>query len=120
LVGSPTQLKLMLFSGAAEQFEQRIRERHPSIDLVVVSEREVMNVDRSDVDCIVGWRFPPGMFGAMPKLKWKQSISVGVDDWILDATLSSEVLITNTKGLYANEVAEYVIWAPFLIGSTSW
>ena len=101
----------MLFGGAAEQFEQRIRERHPSIDLVVVSEREVMNVDRSDVDCIVGWRFPPGMFDAMPKLKWIQSISVGVEDWVLDATLSSEVLITNTKGLYASEVAEYVIWA---------
>jgi len=101
----------MLFGGAAEQFEPQIRERHPSVDLVGVSEREVMNVDRSDVDCLVGWRFPPGMFDTMSNLKWIQSISVGVEGWILDPTLSSEVLITNTKGLYANEVAEYVIWA---------
>jgi len=101
----------MLFGKAAKQFKQPILERHPGIETITVSPQDVMNVDCSDVHVAVGWRFVPGMFRAMPNLKWIQSISVGVDDWIFDATLSSEVLVTNTKGLYANEVAEYVIWA---------
>ena len=105
------QTKLMLFGEAAKQFKQPILERHPDIETITVSPQDVMNVDCSDVHFAVGWRFVPGMFRAMPNLEWIQSISVGVEDWILDATLSSEVLITNTKGLYANEVAEYVIWA---------
>jgi len=106
-----TQMKLMLFGDAAKQFEQPILERHPDIEMIAVSPRDVMNVDCSDVRAAVGWRFIPGMFRAMPNLKWIQSISVGVDDWVYDPSISPEVVVTNTKGLYADEVAEYVIWA---------
>ena len=107
----PPQTKLMLFGDAAKQFEQPILERHPDIETITVSPKSIMSVDCSDVRAAVGWRFAPGMFRAMPNLKWIQSISVGVDDWVHDPSLRPDVVVTNTKGLYADEVAEYIIWA---------
>lgn len=101
----------MLFGEAAKQFKQPILERHPDIETITVFPQDVMNVDCSDVDVAVGWRFKPGTFHAMPNLKWIQSISVGVDDWVNDPEIRPEVVVTNTKGLYADEIAEYIMWA---------
>ncbi len=101
----------MLFGDAAKQFEQPILERYPDIETITVSPQDVMNVDCSDVHVAVGWRFMPGMFRAMPNLKWIQSIAVGVEDWVYDQTIRPEVVVTNTKGLYADEIAEYIMWA---------
>ena len=101
----------MLFGGSARQFERPILERCPDVEVVMVDEREWADADRSAVDGVVGWRFPTGLFAQMPDLKWIQSIAVGVDDWLQDPAIRSDVVITNTKGLYDDEVAEYVIWA---------
>lgn len=101
----------MLFGDAAKQFEQTILERHPDIDIIAVSVQDAVDKVRDDVSCVVGWRFSTEMFRQLPNLKWIQSISVGVDDWLPNSIISPEVIITNTKGLYADEVAEYVIWA---------
>ena len=47
----------------------------------------------------------------LPNLKWIQLISVGAEEWVQHPLIRPEVIITNTKGLYADSVAEYVIWA---------
>jgi len=101
----------MLFGDAAKQFEQPILERHPDMDIVSVSARNATDEVWDDVSCVVGWRFSTELFRRLPNLKWIQSISVGVDDWLPDSKIAAEVLITNTRGLYADESAEYIIWA---------
>lgn len=101
----------MLIGDAAKQFEQPILERHPDMDVVSVSVQDAMDNVRDDVSCIVGWRFSKDLFRQLPNLKWIQSISVGVDDWLPDSIIPPEVIITNTSGLYADEGAEYIIWA---------
>lgn len=101
----------MLLGDAAKQFEHWILERHPDIETVVTVPRDLPAMDCSDVDFVVGWKFPVGIFGRMPNLTWIQSISVGVDGWIHDSTIPPSTVITNTKGLYSAEVAEYIIWA---------
>ncbi len=105
----------MLFGGAAKQFEQPILEGYPNVDIVALGARDLAIVDCSDVDCVVGWRFPSGMFGQMTNLKWIQSIAVGVDDWVHDSTIAPGVVITNTKGLYDDAVAEYIVWAAMTV-----
>jgi len=73
--------------------------------------RDAMAKIHRDVNCVVGWRIPPEVFRRLPNLMWVQSISVGVEDWLPDAVLSPDVIVTNTKGIYADEIAEYIIWA---------
>ena len=64
-----------------------------------------------EVSWLVGWKFPEGLFGNMPQLRWIQSVGVGVENWISDPTLAPNVTVTSTKGLYSDAVAEYVVWA---------
>ncbi len=101
----------MLFGDAARQFEKPIVERYPDIETIVVSPRDLATASVDRVNGAIGWRFPNGAFTNMPALRWIQSISVGVDNWVYDSTIPSEVVIANTKGLYSTEVAEYMIWA---------
>ncbi|MDJ0906580.1 MAG: D-2-hydroxyacid dehydrogenase [Woeseiaceae bacterium] len=102
---------MLLFGGAARQFEQPIVERYPDVETVFALPRDIGSVDLAGVSCAVGWRFPGGAFADMPDLRWIQSVSVGVDNWVYDSAIPRDVVITNTKGLYSTEVAEYIIWA---------
>lgn len=108
---SPSSLKLLLLGDAARQFEQPILDRFPAVESVVVSPRDLGAAEFAGVQCAIGWRFPEGAFAKMPDLEWIQSIAVGVEDWVDDSSISPRVVITNTKGLYSLEVAEYVLWA---------
>jgi len=101
----------MLFGGVASQLHSSILQRCPEINIVQGSRRNRKSADYANVDFIVGWRFPPGIFKEMPNLRCIQSVAVGVDDWVHDPSISSDVLITNAKGIYADSIAEYVIWS---------
>lgn len=111
LASPPPDLKLVLLGDAARQFEQPILDRFPGVETVVVAPRDLGVADLGGVRCAIGWNFPDNAFAEMPDLEWIQSISVGVDNWVYDSSIPSSVVITNTKGLYSLEVAEYVTWA---------
>lgn len=111
LANSSSKFKLLLFGGAARQFEQPIRDRYTDIEILPVLPKDLEKTDLGGVSCAVGWRFPGEAFIHMPDLRWIQSISVGVDNWVYASSIPEGVTITNTKGLYAHEVAEYILWA---------
>ena len=111
LAPPPSKLKLMLLGDSARQFEQPILDRFPTVETVVVSPRDIGGADLAGVRCAIGWNFPDGAFANMPDLEWIQSISVGVENWVYDSNIPPGVVITNAKGLYSIEVAEYVTWA---------
>jgi len=60
---------------------------------------------------MVGWRFPQELFAKLPNLRWIQFISVSIDEFALGRQISPDVIVTNTKGLYGDSVADYVFWA---------
>ena len=101
----------MLYGVVANQWEPDIRERFPNVEIVRDSRRSGDHPDCGRVDILIGWRFQPGIFREMPNLRWIQSVAVGLDDWVSDPSIVHDVLITNTKGLYADSVAEYVLWS---------
>ena len=101
----------MLYGVVANQWEPDIRERFPNVEIVRDSRRSGDHPDRGRVDILIGWRFQPGIFREMPNLRWIQSVAVGLDDWVSDPSIVQDVLITNTKDLYADSVAEYILWS---------
>ena len=107
----PHKLNLMLFGGVASQFESVVRESYPGVSVSLRSRRNISDADCAGVRALIGWKFPSGIFARMPNLEWIQSVGVGVDDWIFDPTLQTKVKVSNPKGIYAEPVAEYVIWS---------
>lgn len=55
---------------------------------------------------VAGW--PPDDLGRVPRLRWLQVPSAGVDHMAADPPWRKGLLVTNAKGVYAVPIAEYV------------
>ena len=75
------------------------------------SDVEIVAKQQPDVNVLIGWRFPPELFAEFPELRWIQFISVGVEELGKNPPISTDTIVTNTKGLYGDSVADYVFWS---------
>jgi phosphoglycerate dehydrogenase-like enzyme len=57
----------------------------------------------------------PGMIGEMPKLKWVQSVTVGVDHWLERKDLTPRHLLTAARGTHRVQMPENILGAIFHI-----
>lgn len=65
----------------------------------------------SDADILLAHRLTPNLYGAGPKLSWVHLSSAGVDHSLFDPFTESEVVLTNSRGLHARPMAEWVLGA---------
>lgn len=62
-----------------------------------------------DADAVVTWALSPSEIDAAPNLRWVQWIGAGVDHAPLDALKARGILLTNNRGVHANNIAEHII-----------
>ena len=104
-------LTLFTYGDASERWKSNIIEQCSNVEVLDCSEwsKNPSSLDR--VKGLIGWNFPNNLLKSLPNLRWIQLISVGADRWVKNPLIPPEVVITNTKGLYADSLADYVIWA---------
>ena len=106
-----SQYDILTFGGGAAYWKSVIDESSSNFK-VLCGPKIFHSPERlSEVRCLVGWNFPDKLFELLPKLQWIQSISVGVDSLVTNPQISANVRISNTRGLYGDAIAEYVVWA---------
>ena len=81
------------------------------VDIVTKQQLDESATEQTNVEALIGWRFPPALFTKLPKLRWIQFISVSIDEFAISPQISPDVIVTNTRGLYGDSVADYVFWA---------
>ena len=89
-----------------------VRLRALSADLEVVDVTSDPDFDaRSlvdpDVEVLIGSR-PPDDLAGVPRLRWLQIRSAGVDHLVADPPWRKGLMVTNAKGVYAVPIGEYV------------
>ncbi len=62
-----------------------------------------------DAEVYVGYGFTPDLFEAATRLRWVHSASAGVGSLLFPEIVRSDVLVTNSAGIYAVPIAEYVV-----------
>ncbi len=84
-----------------------LREKFPSVELVVPASRDEVAAAVADADAFFG-SMRPEEFAAARKLRWIQSGSAGVE-WIarVPALIQSDVDVTNMRGAHAATIAEH-------------
>src|SRR3954466_7251635 len=88
---------------------ERLRALSPDLDLVEVHD-DRFDIDAyadAEVEVIVGSR-PPSDLAKVPRLKWLQVGSAGVDHLSADPPWDKGVIVTNGRGVYAVPIGEYV------------
>lgn len=91
---------------------EELRAVAPGHELLhVTSEAEAIRLVPEAV-ALLG-HFPPAVFAAARQLRWIQSFSAGMDNFLYPAVIESDVVVTNMAGIYASQGAEHA-WAMLL------
>ncbi len=72
----------------------------------VVPDTKAAMAHADSADAILGL-VPPSLFNAAPNLRWVHAISSGVDSFMYDEMLASEVILTSEKGLVGEHLADH-------------
>ena len=62
-----------------------------------------------DAEVYFGFGIPKPLFLAAPKLRWVHSAAAGVGSALYEEMLRSDVVLTNSAGVHAIPIAEYVV-----------
>jgi glyoxylate/hydroxypyruvate reductase len=66
-------------------------------------------------EVLLGWRPRPGALAGMPRLKWIQSSTAGVDTWLGDPDLGKDVLLSCARGSHRVQMPENILGALFFL-----
>jgi glyoxylate/hydroxypyruvate reductase A len=65
----------------------------------------------ANAEGLLAWNLPPGQLNQMPKLRWVQSMTVGMDSWLSRDDLRDEITLTCARGIHRVQMPESVIGA---------
>jgi phosphoglycerate dehydrogenase-like enzyme len=99
----------------------RFRAKFPEIRFIVpndgppadddsVTVRATLTADDvQDADAIIGWELPPHLLQAATRLRWMHASGAGVERYDLARIAARGVMLTNSSGVSAPNMAEHVL-----------
>jgi phosphoglycerate dehydrogenase-like enzyme len=69
----------------------------------------------ANAEVLLAMSAPPGLIGEMRKLRWVQSLTVGVDHWLERQDLTPQHLLTAARGTHRVQMPENILGAIFHI-----
>lgn len=67
----------------------------------------------AQTELMLAWNAPPGTLAKMPKLRWIQALTVGIDNWLARADLREEIALTCARGSHRVAMPENILGALF-------
>ena len=102
-------LKILISFNLDQEYVERIRSCLPEIDVRRSSDPSVLLSEVRDTEVLLAGRFSREMFAAAKRLKWIQAIAAGVDRFLFQEFVSSEVILTNARGVHPPQVSDHVL-----------
>ena len=66
-------------------------------------------------EMLVGWRPAPGLIAGMPRLRWIQSTTAGMDQWLAAPDLRDDIILTCARGAHRVQMPENILAALFFL-----
>ena len=88
---------------------EEIKESFPELNITSVKSKQELMKEITDADVYFGWGINKEIFKAAKKLKWIHSGSAGVGASLFPEMVNSNVILTNSRGLYSVPIAEHVM-----------
>ena len=88
---------------------QQLQAEFPQTKVVLVTSPEQRRAELPDTDVLYAVRFSPEDLRLAKQLKWLQLSSAGATHVLFPEMIESNILVTNSRGLYGVPIAEHVI-----------
>jgi len=72
-----------------------------------------VDADLARVEALLAMQVPPGALARMPRLRWIQSVTVGIDHWLARPDLRPEIALTCARGTHRVAMPENILGALF-------
>ncbi|HET7198816.1 MAG TPA: D-2-hydroxyacid dehydrogenase [Burkholderiales bacterium] len=66
-------------------------------------------------EALMAYSVPPGVLPAMPKLRWAQAMTAGVEQWLALADLPAKLTLTCARGTHTESMPENIVGALFYV-----
>lgn len=70
-------------------------------------------VQLADTDAMLAWGAPPGLLPRMPRLRWVQALTAGVEGWLALPDLPDRLTLTCARGTHRESMPENILGALF-------
>src|SRR5258708_7935139 len=70
---------------------------------------------RSATEAMLAWGAPAGLLPKMPKLRWAQALTAGVEGWLALPDLPSDLTLTCARGTHRESMPENILGALFYL-----
>jgi phosphoglycerate dehydrogenase-like enzyme len=100
-------MKLLIYNEdiTGEQLEE-LRALSDDLNVVLVDSDEAAAQEIGDADALYG-RVMPELFAAAKKLRWIQAPIAGLEHYLFDELVASDVPVTNMRGIYSDHLADH-------------
>lgn len=88
---------------------QQLQSEFPAITVALVQDAKQRRAELSDTDVLFAVRFSPEDFQVARQLKWLHLSSAGATHVLFPELVESDVIVTNSRGLYDIPIAEHVL-----------
>ena len=114
-------LNVLIIMGISIDALRNLRERFPSVRFVVpgeetdsdgryrIAEATPSEAELAEADVIVGWQVSPEQLDHASRLRWFHAGSAGVEHLDLQAIRAHGVILTNSRGVSAPNMAEHAL-----------
>jgi phosphoglycerate dehydrogenase-like enzyme len=69
----------------------------------------------ASTEALMAYTVPPGVLSAMPKLRWVQAMTAGVEQWLSLPDLPEKLTLTCARGTHTESMPENIIGALFYV-----
>ena len=109
-------ISTLLWLNEAEIYAQALRRAGCDADLdvqLIRSDRPPSDAQLAHTEILLARGAPAGMLGRMPKLRWIQALTAGVEHWISRPDLSPGIALTCARGTHRVQMPENILGALF-------
>ncbi len=84
------------------------------VKVEALARKETPNqAQRAETEAMLAWGAPPGLLPQMPKLRWAQALTAGVETWLALPDLPPALTLTCARGTHRESMAENILGALF-------
>ena len=113
-----TPPRLLLWTDAAQPYEAAIAEAGLAgrVRIAALPRKETPSPELlAETEALLGWGAPAGVLPRMPRLRWIQSLTAGVEGWLALPDLPAGVALTCARGTHRESMPENILGAIFHI-----
>lgn len=99
---------LVISLPAPDEQVERLRRAFPEIEITRAQPDELVDALET-ADAVAAWNVPEEAVARATRLKWIHRGAAGVEDLVTPALMDSDIILTNSSGAHAPNIAEHVM-----------